>query len=250
MAGLALAVQEGAVRGQRLDLRATPQTAQIAFRHLWQTVLLYRLTAAGIVYEAQAQLAAIEATSATGRLCRLEEVSLFAAPVVDVIPTAPGAKRLLQLADEQFAGLLAKGKSLKSVADVSTDFKIRPEVLLQLHDRVLQAWDQRCAITGEHHPAHVRPHPELELVAIRPLVEGGPLHVTNIMPMVHLARDAWEQGRITVTPDLDFVAVQNRLEPELLERMRRDGKLLLPADRHYWPDPAHLAYHRTVVFGR
>jgi hypothetical protein len=56
-------------------------------------------------------------------------------------------------------------------------------------------------------------------------------------------------GAISVGEDLDFVAVTNLLDPDLLEKMRPEGRLLLPAQRRHWPDTANLRYHRDNILG-
>lgn len=255
MPRLGLAVQELAqlVAGQ-VDLPVTRQTATAAFQHIGRSVLLYTMGPASAAFAAVGRVAGIDAAGER-LVCRIDNIRLLETPVVGLDHAVPGVRRLLLLSDQRFEEIVAKGVLPGAVTDFAAPYEPHPEgptpeTYVAIHDQVLRGWDFRCAITGERHPSAGRPHPVLDVVAIRPRAEGGPLHGRNFMPMIALARDAWNAGRITVTPDYDFVAVQNRLEPELLERMRRDGKLLLPADRHYWPDPTHLAYHRTVVFGR
>jgi hypothetical protein len=67
--------------------------------------------------------------------------------------------------------------------------------------------------------------------------------------MVELAERAWVTGVISVGPAFDFLAVQNRLNPNLLEAMPQSGKLIVPGDPAEWPDAECLAFHRTRIFG-
>jgi hypothetical protein len=116
------------------------------------------------------------------------------------------------------------------------------ETRISIKRQVLRNWGERCAITGQRDG--------LDMVAIRPREAGGQLHVRNYLPMIPTAAHAWEHGVISVGPSGNIVVVENQLGADLLERMDRSGRLLLPSDPDLHPDPSDLAFHLYNVLDR
>jgi hypothetical protein len=183
--------------------------------------------------------------------CRIEQVRAFASPITSPEEAAlPRVQSMLSLSDVRFAEILAAADITDAAAEeANATFAPDAKTYEAIYRRVLERWDYRCAVTGRRFPQATGTHSELRLVAIRPREQGGPLHVRNYLPMVEEAARAWQRGDISVTDGLEFVAVQDRLSPDLLEKMRPDGRLLVPDGAALGPDPEHLAFHRIRVFG-
>lgn len=254
---LALAVADESELGATAGLLTIqPRIASAIQRDLGTRVLLYRrVNPTDLSYFGWARLAALRAPKAGARQCELDGLRWFNSPVPgDGEGAAPGARRSINLSAERFtevldaAGVVPAAGGLSEAADVALAGGIRPEEFLYVHNEVMRRWGYRCAVTDLQFPAMSGLHPELRLVAIRPRALGGPLDVGNFLPMVEIAEHAWVTGAISVGPELDFVAVQNRLPAELLEAMPPDGKLIVPDNRNEWPDADCLAFHRTRIF--
>lgn len=119
-----------------------------------------------------------------------------------------------------------------------------------IHQQVLQAYDFRCALTGQKYEAtHKGVHPDLRVVAIRPRAAGGPLHVSNFLCLSLDAERAFLLGHVVIGDDFAMVPDLSVMDPELAARLNPDG-LLLPRDPLYYPDGAQLAFHRHAMLAR
>lgn len=253
---LALAVADEFELGAEAGLLTIePRIASAVQRELGTTVLLYRrVGSTDVSYLAWARLAALRAPEAGGRQCQLEALGWFDNPVPGAGEgAAPGARRSLSLSAERFGEVLdaaggPRAGGLSEVANLVFGGATRPEDYLRIHNEVMRRWGFRCAVTDVQFAAGRGLHPDLRLVAIRPRELGGPLDVRNFLPMVEMAEHAWVTGAISVGPEFDFVAVQNRLAAELLEAMPPSGKLIVPDNPDEWPDADCLAFHRTRLF--
>lgn len=254
MAKLALAIEESVLRhGADVVLGVDRRVANAAAGEGGRDVLLYQLVPGSFVrFLGLGRLGALIFGAERDTItCRIEGVRAFVSPVTSTAETGlPRAQSMLSLTDERFAEILA-GSDLAEIQIEEADAAFAPDTATYeaIYRQVLERWDYRCAVTGQRFPEATGTHRELRLVAIRPRERGGPLHVRNYLPMVEDAARAWQRGDIGVTDGLEFVAVQDRLSADLLERMRPDGRLLVPDAASLGPDPQHLAYHRTHVFG-
>jgi predicted restriction endonuclease len=160
---------------------------------------------------------------------------------------------MLTLPDERYGRILDAGTAAidkSQLAEAALPFQAErapTDAYLKVRAEVLRRWNYCCAVTDTQFASGEAP--ELRLVAIRPRERGGPLHAGNYLPMVERAERAWLTGGISVTDQYELVAVLDRLDPELLAAMPPDGKLIVPRDPALRPDPEHLAYHWTYVFG-
>lgn len=110
---------------------------------------------------------------------------------------------------------------------------------------VTDAYDRRCAVTGEH------TLPVLEAAHIQGFAAGGPHDTRNGLLLradLHILLDA---GYVGVDEDYRFL-VSPRLEAEYhngRDYYRRQGqRILLPAEPEAWPAQEFLAWHRSHVF--
>jgi hypothetical protein len=240
-------------------LRLSTPTAAAVFSNASKTILLYQVVGTELVqYVATAQVEWIGDWQERAVSCRLKNVALFPVPVTSFEDARkPGVRRTLTVEDDEFDAIVSKARSEAAHEDLGGpspgDFGQRrlPQLssLNLVYALVMDRWKYRCAVTGETYPPHEHPHPNLDLVEIKPRSRGGDVHVRNLLPMIPLAARSWQRGDISVGTDLEFMAVQNRLDPDLLERMRPEGTLLVPEDPLDGPDPANLLYHRRYVFG-
>lgn len=256
MVKLALAIGEGSqLGGSRALLAVDQRTSREAFARLGERVLIYQFVDKVFLdFVGSGTMAGVNLTSDGFRLVTVDQYTSFAAPVTgEAELAAPGARRMLRLGDERYEEIigLARASDRAGAAEAAVQLRDAPSlaVYLAIHDQVLRTWDYRCAVTGRQFEPGPRPHPHLRVVAIQPRERGGPLHVKNYLPMVETAERAWLTGGISVAPGSDFVAVLNRLDPDLLEAMPRSGRLVLPDDEAAWPDPALLSWHFDHVFG-
>lgn len=115
---------------------------------------------------------------------------------------------------------------------------------------VLMGYRYRCVLTGAQFDKPVlHLHPDLDVVAIQPREQGGPLALANFLPMLSSLSGPFNHGLITIEDDYRIHVPQ----PDLLERKLRDvlrASLALPEDALFRPGRDFLAYHRRYALGR
>lgn len=111
---------------------------------------------------------------------------------------------------------------------------------------VTDAYDRRCAITGE------RTLPTLEAAHIRPYSEQGPNRVSNGL----LLRSDWhrlfDEGYVTVTPDYR-IEVSGRIREEYengREYYRQHGSALATTPKVGWQQPSQdfIRWHNEKIY--
>lgn len=119
-----------------------------------------------------------------------------------------------------------------------------------LYGLVLISYDYRCALTGARFaPPVLDLHAELAVVAIQPREQGGPLTITNYLPMLESLVGPFRDGLITIADDYRITVPRaDLLGPELLAALR--VVLVLPEDVLLRPGAAFLAHHRRYALGR
>ena len=119
-----------------------------------------------------------------------------------------------------------------------------------LYRLVLGSYDYRCALTGAGFGPPLRElHSDLDVVAIQPREQGGPLAVTNYLPMLGSLVGPFRDGLITIEDDYRLTAPQPALlGAEVLAALRVG--LVLPDDPLFLPGAAFLAHHRRYALGR
>lgn len=119
-----------------------------------------------------------------------------------------------------------------------------------LYEAVLHYYSFTCAMTGQVFAAVDGIHPNLQVSAIRPLAEGGPLDVSNFIALCAEADRAFQLGHISIGPDYSLLADLGRIDADLLGALDPQGRLLLPLDARAWPSQETIAYHRSHVFAQ
>lgn len=114
---------------------------------------------------------------------------------------------------------------------------------------VLLTYRYRCALTGaqfEKPAMHL--HRDLDVVAIQPREQGGPLAITNYLPMLHSLVRPFRDGLIIIGDDYRISTPHpDLLGRDLLTALR--ASLVLPEEL-FRPDPQFLAHHRRYALGR
>lgn len=119
-----------------------------------------------------------------------------------------------------------------------------------LYRLVLFAYGYRCALTGARFaPPVLTLHADLEVEAIQPREQGGPLAIGNYLPMITTLARPFRAGLITVEDDYRIVVPHpDLLDGELLSALRTT--LILPDEAMFRPGQEYLAHHRRYALGR
>lgn len=125
-----------------------------------------------------------------------------------------------------------------------------PDAHASLYALVLLGNGYRCALTGARFgPPTLLLHADLEVVAIQPREQGGPLALGNYLPMLASLAPVFRDGLITIADDLRIVVPHaDLLDSALLAGLR--SSLLVPDDKLFRPGAAFLAHHRRYALGR
>ncbi|ODT77441.1 MAG: hypothetical protein ABS76_27025 [Pelagibacterium sp. SCN 64-44] len=143
----------------------------------------------------------------------------------------------------------------KFLAEVSAAFEPAPEtppsleVFRALYASVIKYYGHACAMTGEQFaPSGSLLRDDVEIVPIRQRADGGSLHVSNFLCLSPAAANAFQRGHVAVGPGLELLVDLSRVDPELLEKLNPQGRLLVPENPLARPDPLALGFHRQHVF--
>lgn len=112
---------------------------------------------------------------------------------------------------------------------------------------VLDAYDKRCAVTGE------RSLPVVEAAHIKPYSVGGEHAVPNGLPMRRDLHRLFDLGYVGVRPDLWFSvskALRDEYENGRVYYALEGRQVRLPRGDDERPDPALLEWHCEEVFRR
>jgi hypothetical protein len=250
---LALAAGRGSELAQtRASIVVDGRAADEAYARLGETVLVYLHVKDVILdFVGQGRIAGIGLGGGGERAVVLDPYAPFPVPVSgEAEREAPGARRMLELADGRFDAVMAQsiGTEPLQLGEVGAGLAPTPTeaTYMAIRDQVLRVWRYRCAFTGRDDT----PGAPLIIVAIRPRDRGGPLHVGNYLPMAPDLERAWRLGHFAVGEDHRILGDLYRLAPEEQDRMVALFRMLLPDDPKHYPDPDLLAWHRSNVFGR
>jgi hypothetical protein len=123
------------------------------------------------------------------------------------------------------------------------------EAYTSLYRLVLVSYGYRCALTGARFAAPASAlHPDLDVTAIQPRDQGGPLSIANYLPMIVSLTSAFRDGLITIDDDFRILVPH----PELLDRDTLAAlrtSLILP-EPPLRPAQEFLAHHRRYALGR
>lgn len=113
---------------------------------------------------------------------------------------------------------------------------------------VLQAYDQRCAITGLK-LINGGGRAEVEAAHIRPVEANGPDTLTNGMALSGTMHWMFDRGLIGLSDDLDILVSRQVNDPDGVRAMfNRTGKAIVPRRPSQRPHRRFLEWHRENRF--
>jgi predicted restriction endonuclease len=118
-----------------------------------------------------------------------------------------------------------------------------------LYRLVLLSYGHRCAFTGARFgPPVLALHADLDVEAIQPREQGGPLAIANYLPMIAMLARPFRNGLITIEDDYRIVVPHpHLLDRRMLAALR--ATLIVPDDKMFRPGPEFLAHHRRYALG-
>lgn len=117
--------------------------------------------------------------------------------------------------------------------------------------KVREAYNFRCAVSGlELRNGGGRP--EVQAAHIKPVANGGSDSVRNGLALSGTLHWMFDRGLISVDPDNYRILVShNKVPGEVVSRLLLPNQTLtLPQNRHHWPHPDNLRWHRENRFGQ
>lgn len=234
------------------------QPVSLVEQVIGDSVLFYEVTAFdNVAFFAHAVLQGVDSSDGENRglLARLTDMKFFEVSATAEPRVGAENESFIWLSKEQFEEILAEvGKARLngfSITEHHTIFdKDAPstETYRAVHELALERADYTCAFTGQVFERFAGIHSDLEVVAIRPLGDGGSLHISNFLVLSKSAAEAFDRGCLTVGGGHELIANLSLVDPELLEALNPLGRLILSPNRDFWPDPEQLAYHRHYIF--
>lgn len=113
---------------------------------------------------------------------------------------------------------------------------------------VLQAYDQRCAITGLK-LINGGGRAEVEAAHIRPVEANGPDTLTNGMALSGTMHWMFDRGLISLSDELDILVSRQVNDPDgVCAMFNRTGKAIVPRRPSQRPHPRFLEWHRENRF--
>lgn len=120
----------------------------------------------------------------------------------------------------------------------------------EVHAFVLLSYGYRCALTGaQFGPPKLHLHPDLDVVAIKPLDQGGALSISNCLPLLNSLRRPFIEGLIVVEDNYRILVPHpDLLDPAMVAAF--EAYLVVPDDILLRPSAENLAHHRRFALGR
>jgi len=110
---------------------------------------------------------------------------------------------------------------------------------------VMDAYDRRCAVTGD------RTLPALEAAHIRPFYETQSHEIRNGILMRSDLHRLFDQGYVTVTPELEFQVssqIRDRFHNGMIYYDLHGYRVSVPESTDQQPDSAALAWHNATIY--
>lgn len=130
----------------------------------------------------------------------------------------------------------------------AADYSI--DAYTNLQGLVLLSYGYRCALTGaQFGRPTLHLHPDLDVVAIKPLDQGGALSISNCLPLLTSLKRPFIDGLITIEDNYRILVPHPELlDADMLAALR--VSLVVPDDGLLRPGVDNLAYHRRYALGR
>jgi putative restriction endonuclease len=169
-------------------------------------------------------------------------------------------KRIVELGLQESAPLLPRSGEAISVQEEQSPFvfdavrdRAKFSVSRIVRDRVfrrvvLQAYDQRCAITGLR-LINGRGRAEVDAAHIRPVENNGPDIVSNGIALSGTAHWMFDRGLIGLTDDLEILISRQANDQDAIRGLiNKSGFAFAPGRMADRPHPHFLNWHRTYCF--
>ena len=157
-----------------------------------------------------------------------------------------------------FSTPLEQWERADRVAEAVPEYVVRPMVeqvsLRKFRDvafrrHVRNAYGNTCAVTGLR-LINGGGRPEVEAAHIRPVEVDGPDTIRNGVALTGTAHWLFDRGLMSFTDDYAIMLSPGGMPDELDKLIRRERRLLLPANPDLRPHPTYLAWHRDNCFKR
>ena len=257
-----------ALRSDSFEIRMRLSAGEFSFdRHLLSlmgqaigdVVLFYEVTAFDkIVFIACAVLRGLDSLDGENEVfvARLADIKFFEISAASESSSASENASFMRLPKERFEEILTEVSGARldgfSLPDQHAIIFERDVPSLETYGAVyelaLERANYTCAFTGQVFERFADIHPDLNVVAIRPLGDGGSLHTSNFLVLSNGVMEAFDRGHITVGDDHAVIANLTVVNLELLGTLNPSGRLILSSNRDFWPDADQLAYHRHHIF--
>jgi putative restriction endonuclease len=116
---------------------------------------------------------------------------------------------------------------------------------------VVPAYNYTCALTG-YRLTTMRSGSIVDAAHIHQFSDSRNNHPQNGVALCKNAHWLFDQGLWSLTDDYEVIVAVGRFDeagPDAFLLRRSPGRqIVLPADRNYWPDRSHLAWHRKHKF--
>jgi putative restriction endonuclease len=124
----------------------------------------------------------------------------------------------------------------------------KPERKAFFRRAVLQAYEERCAVTGWK-LINGGGRAEAEAAHIKPVEHGGPDSIQNGIALSGTAHWMFDRGLIGFSDDLGILVSRQVNDPTSVQAIvNKTGKALAPERLALRPHPAFLAWHRDNCF--
>jgi putative restriction endonuclease len=112
---------------------------------------------------------------------------------------------------------------------------------------VRSAYENRCAITGLR-IINGGGRPEVQAAHIKPVSKMGPDAIRNGLALSGTFHWLFDRGLISVSDDYRILVSEKSVPEQARKMLNGDGKIILPKEANYRPNPRYLKFHRDFVF--
>jgi len=136
-------------------------------------------------------------------------------------------------------------EQLRDRVEIRLNRPVRDRVFRKL---VLEAYDNRCSITGLR-LINGLGRAEVEAAHIWPVSANGPDSIKNGIALSGTVHWMFDRGLISLSDELDILVSRQVNDPNQVETLvNSSGKAIAPADPDHRPHPKYLNWHRENCF--
>jgi hypothetical protein len=148
-----------------------------------------------------------------------------------------------EIVDEGLSKLMGNWLEPDSQAELASPIPL--ENYASVAKQVSANFGFRCALTG-----YFNSNEPLEATPIRPVPDGGRLHVGNFLLLGRPAAYAFSRFQLSVGPSLEIIIDSSLIKSDLLAALNPRGLLTDAPDPLRFVDMDSLAWHRQQFFAR